>query len=103
MQFQSYVWREMLLAMLEVDFSSKFILRRDGQCSSSPMSQLSSSLSESFSLSLREFDESLLRKISEIFYEDEVVNLPSAPDVSNYLMSEVFIFNLFKFQLLNEG
>ncbi|KAJ8550957.1 hypothetical protein K7X08_000327 [Anisodus acutangulus] len=36
----------------------------------------------------KEFDESLLRKISEIFYEDEVVNLPSAPDVSNYLMSE---------------
>ncbi|XP_055812609.1 RNA polymerase II C-terminal domain phosphatase-like 2 isoform X1 [Solanum dulcamara] len=36
----------------------------------------------------REFDEGLLRKICEIFYEDEVVNLPSAPDVSNYLMSE---------------
>ncbi|XP_059305403.1 RNA polymerase II C-terminal domain phosphatase-like 2 isoform X1 [Lycium ferocissimum] len=36
----------------------------------------------------KEFDECLLRKISEIFYEDEVVNLPSAPDVSNYLMSE---------------
>ncbi|CAN4106110.1 unnamed protein product [Withania somnifera] len=36
----------------------------------------------------KEFDEGLLRKICEIFYEDEVVNLPSAPDVSNYLMSE---------------
>ena len=38
----------------------------------------------------REFDENILRQISELFYEDEVVNLPSAPDVSNYLMSEVF-------------
>lgn len=37
----------------------------------------------------REFDEILLRRISEVFYEDEVVNLPPAPDVSNYLMSEV--------------
>lgn len=36
----------------------------------------------------KEFDENLLRRISELFYEDEVVNLPSAPDVSNYLMSE---------------
>ncbi|KAL3327286.1 hypothetical protein AABB24_035116 [Solanum stoloniferum] len=36
----------------------------------------------------KEFDEGLLRKICEIFYEDEAVNLPSAPDVSNYLMSE---------------
>ncbi|CAN4115926.1 unnamed protein product [Withania somnifera] len=36
----------------------------------------------------KEFDEGLLRKICEIFYEDEVVNLPSAPDVSNYLMTE---------------
>lgn len=38
----------------------------------------------------REFDENLLRSISEVFYEDEAVNLPAAPDVSNYLMSEVF-------------
>ncbi|KAK1377434.1 Protein-serine/threonine phosphatase [Heracleum sosnowskyi] len=36
----------------------------------------------------KEFDENLLRSVSEIFYEDEVVNLPSAPDVSNYLMPE---------------
>ncbi|KAK9289962.1 hypothetical protein L1049_008124 [Liquidambar formosana] len=36
----------------------------------------------------KEFDENLLRRISELFYEDDVVNLPSAPDVSNYLMSE---------------
>uniref|UniRef100_A0A5B7B4W3 protein-serine/threonine phosphatase n=1 Tax=Davidia involucrata TaxID=16924 RepID=A0A5B7B4W3_DAVIN len=36
----------------------------------------------------KEFDDNLLRRISELFYEDEVVNLPSAPDVSNYLMSE---------------
>jgi len=37
----------------------------------------------------REFDDSLLRRISEQFFEDEVLNLPSAPDVSNYLISEV--------------
>ncbi|XP_031397074.1 RNA polymerase II C-terminal domain phosphatase-like 2 isoform X2 [Punica granatum] len=36
----------------------------------------------------KEFDENLLRKISDIFYEDDVVNLPTAPDVSNYLMFE---------------
>ncbi|XP_056170738.1 RNA polymerase II C-terminal domain phosphatase-like 2 [Syzygium oleosum] len=36
----------------------------------------------------KEFDENLLKKISEVFYEDEVVTLPHAPDVSNYLMSE---------------
>ncbi|EEF34293.1 double-stranded RNA binding protein, putative [Ricinus communis] len=36
----------------------------------------------------KEFDENLLRRISEVFYEDEVNNLPLAPDVSNYLMSE---------------
>ncbi|KAK4478482.1 hypothetical protein RD792_013958 [Penstemon davidsonii] len=41
----------------------------------------------------REFDENLLRRISDIFYEDEVVNLPCAPDVSNYLMSEDAIAN----------
>lgn len=38
----------------------------------------------------REFDENILRRISDIFYEDEVVNLPCAPDVSNYLISEVY-------------
>ncbi|KAL6534371.1 hypothetical protein OROHE_013296 [Orobanche hederae] len=36
----------------------------------------------------KEFDENLLRRISDIFYEDEVVHLPSAPDVSNFLISE---------------
>lgn len=36
----------------------------------------------------KEFDENILRRISDIFYEDEVVNLPCAPDVSNYLISE---------------
>ncbi|KAK1365497.1 Protein-serine/threonine phosphatase [Heracleum sosnowskyi] len=36
----------------------------------------------------KELDENLLRSISEMFYEDEVDNLPSAPDVSNYMMSE---------------
>ncbi|KAK6120276.1 hypothetical protein DH2020_045967 [Rehmannia glutinosa] len=36
----------------------------------------------------KEFDENLLRRISDIFYEDEVVNLPCPPDVSNYLISE---------------
>ncbi|XP_057808114.1 RNA polymerase II C-terminal domain phosphatase-like 2 [Salvia miltiorrhiza] len=36
----------------------------------------------------KEFDESVLRRISDIFYENEVFNLPCAPDVSNYLISE---------------
>ncbi|KAM5560389.1 RNA polymerase II C-terminal domain phosphatase-like 2 [Rosa sericea] len=36
----------------------------------------------------KEFDEIFLRRISEVFYEDEVVNLPPSPDVSNYLISE---------------
>ncbi|KAI4353294.1 hypothetical protein L6164_002253 [Bauhinia variegata] len=36
----------------------------------------------------KEFDENLLQRISEVFYEDEIVNLPHPPDVSNYLMSE---------------
>ncbi|KAL5806939.1 hypothetical protein ACOSQ3_029823 [Xanthoceras sorbifolium] len=36
----------------------------------------------------KEFDDIFLRRLSEAFYEDEVVNLPPVPDVSNYLMSE---------------
>ncbi|XP_058109156.1 RNA polymerase II C-terminal domain phosphatase-like 2 isoform X3 [Magnolia sinica] len=36
----------------------------------------------------KEFDEKLLRRISEFCYEDEVLDLPPAPDVSNYLMTE---------------
>ncbi|KAI3732343.1 hypothetical protein L1987_63547 [Smallanthus sonchifolius] len=36
----------------------------------------------------KEFDENLIRRVSEHFHEDEVLNLPSAPDVCNYLMSE---------------
>ncbi|GAV75470.1 dsrm domain-containing protein/NIF domain-containing protein [Cephalotus follicularis] len=36
----------------------------------------------------KEFDENLMRRLSEVFYEDEVANLPLAPEVSNYLMSE---------------
>ncbi|KAK6231247.1 hypothetical protein SCA6_001320 [Theobroma cacao] len=39
-------------------------------------------------LFFKEFDENVIRKISEVFYEDEVVNLPLAPDVSNHLMLE---------------
>ncbi|KAM0053799.1 putative protein-serine/threonine phosphatase [Helianthus debilis subsp. tardiflorus] len=36
----------------------------------------------------KEFDENLIRRVSEHFHEDEVLNLPPAPDVCNYLMSE---------------
>ncbi|KAK9714300.1 hypothetical protein RND81_06G084900 [Saponaria officinalis] len=36
----------------------------------------------------RDFDENMLRKISELFYEDDMSNVPSPPDVSNYLISE---------------
>ncbi|KAJ6968868.1 hypothetical protein NC653_036750 [Populus alba x Populus x berolinensis] len=36
----------------------------------------------------KEFDEILIRRISEVFYEDEVKSLPPTPDVSNYMMTE---------------
>ncbi|XP_038720593.1 RNA polymerase II C-terminal domain phosphatase-like 2 isoform X3 [Tripterygium wilfordii] len=36
----------------------------------------------------KEFDEILLRRISEVFYEDEVISLPPALDVSSFLVSE---------------
>ncbi|XP_027353596.1 RNA polymerase II C-terminal domain phosphatase-like 2 [Abrus precatorius] len=36
----------------------------------------------------KEFDENLLQRIAEIFFEDEIGILPHPPDVSNYLMSE---------------
>ncbi|KAJ6893472.1 hypothetical protein NC652_027495 [Populus alba x Populus x berolinensis] len=36
----------------------------------------------------REFDEGLLQKIPEVAYEDDTSNIPSPPDVSNYLVSE---------------
>lgn len=36
----------------------------------------------------REFDDSLLQKIPEIFYEDNIKDI-SSPDVSNFLVSEV--------------
>ncbi|XP_023003826.1 RNA polymerase II C-terminal domain phosphatase-like 1 [Cucurbita maxima] len=36
----------------------------------------------------KEFDEILLQKISDISYEDDANDIPSPPDVSNYLVSE---------------
>ncbi|KAK1412415.1 hypothetical protein QVD17_33654 [Tagetes erecta] len=36
----------------------------------------------------KEFDENFLRRVSEYFFEDDVLNLPSAPDVCSYLMPE---------------
>ncbi|GJN26951.1 hypothetical protein PR202_gb14920 [Eleusine coracana subsp. coracana] len=36
----------------------------------------------------KEFDEALLPQINDVHYEDELGNIPSAPDVSNYLISE---------------
>ncbi|PIN25032.1 Phosphoprotein phosphatase [Handroanthus impetiginosus] len=36
----------------------------------------------------KDFEDYLLNKVPDIFYEDEVVNLPGPPDVCNYLMSE---------------
>ena len=38
----------------------------------------------------RDFDEGILPRISEVRYEDEMDGIPSAPDVSNYLISEVY-------------
>lgn len=36
----------------------------------------------------KEFDEGLLQRIPEIVYEDDIRDIPSPPDVSNYLISE---------------
>ncbi|KAI3466651.1 hypothetical protein Pfo_023314 [Paulownia fortunei] len=36
----------------------------------------------------KEFDEGLMQQISEVAYEDDIKNMPSPPDVSNYLVSE---------------
>ncbi|XP_043723857.1 RNA polymerase II C-terminal domain phosphatase-like 2 [Telopea speciosissima] len=36
----------------------------------------------------KEFDENLLRRIFELYYEDDALNLPNPPDVGSYLMSE---------------
>ncbi|XP_042520231.1 RNA polymerase II C-terminal domain phosphatase-like 1 [Macadamia integrifolia] len=36
----------------------------------------------------KEFDEGLLQRILEVHYEDDMTDIPSAPDVSNYLISE---------------
>jgi len=37
----------------------------------------------------REFDEGIIPRITEVCYEDELDDIPSAPDVSNYFISEV--------------
>ena len=37
----------------------------------------------------REFDEGLLQQIPEVMYEDDIKDITSSPDVSNYLISEV--------------
>jgi len=37
----------------------------------------------------REFDENLMRRIFELCYENDTLDLPYSPDVSDYLMSEV--------------
>ncbi|XP_057790491.1 RNA polymerase II C-terminal domain phosphatase-like 1 [Salvia miltiorrhiza] len=36
----------------------------------------------------KEFDEGVMQRISEVAYEDDIKNLPSVPDVGNYLVSE---------------
>lgn len=42
-----------------------------------------------FELGNRHFDDSLLPRIAEISYENDVEDIPSPPDVSHYLVSEV--------------
>jgi hypothetical protein len=39
----------------------------------------------------RDFDEGLLQKICDSNHEDDIKDIPSAPDVSNYLVSEVSV------------
>ncbi|KAH9321249.1 hypothetical protein KI387_015888, partial [Taxus chinensis] len=36
----------------------------------------------------KDFDDGLLQKVGDVFYEADIKNLPAAPDVSNYLMSD---------------
>ncbi|XP_058200858.1 RNA polymerase II C-terminal domain phosphatase-like 1 isoform X2 [Rhododendron vialii] len=36
----------------------------------------------------KDFDEGMLQQISEVMYEDDIKDIPSPPDVSNYLVSE---------------
>lgn len=48
----------------------------------------------------REFDEGLLQKMPEISYEDDINDVPSPPDVSNYLVSEVSHGNFLVFGYL---
>lgn len=36
----------------------------------------------------KDFDDGLLQRVSEVAYEDDIKQVPSAPDVSNYLISE---------------
>ncbi|XP_077241726.1 C-terminal domain phosphatase-like 1 isoform X2 [Tasmannia lanceolata] len=36
----------------------------------------------------KEFDDGLLQRIPDVLYEDDMIDFPSAPDVSNYLVSE---------------
>ena len=88
MQFQSCVSQGMLHAMSEVAFLSMCLLNCN-LLNDIPV-MWTSILKFIMCPLIREFDENLLQKISEVYYEDEVVTLPSAPDVSNYLMSEVF-------------
>lgn len=42
----------------------------------------------------RDFDDGLLQQITELAYEDDIRTVPSSPDVSNYLVSEVSLFNI---------
>lgn len=79
----------MLHAMSEVIFSSKlydqvfYRLKYSSPCGFNLLCFV-----------LREFDENLLQRIAEIFYEDEITSLPHPPDVSNYLISEVLDWNI---------
>lgn len=43
----------------------------------------------------REFDDGLLQRMPEISYEDDIKSIPSPPDVSNYLVSEVSLLFCF--------
>lgn len=37
----------------------------------------------------REFDENLMQRVSQIYYENEILDLPYSPDVRDYLMTVV--------------
>lgn len=50
----------------------------------------------------RDFDEGLLPRITSVLYEDEIQDISSAPDVGNYLISEVGLMKADAYMLFSQ-